>query len=419
MGRALLAALAALALLSARPASAQPADEEQSYEFLRRQGRLLFEYGKFDEAAEALAAACADPLGAGDASCHADLALTAEKAGRVGVAIAAWEAVVRIGGDDVAQARSELGRLQGAYGLVRVGIPAQRALPTLPLAIAHTGMLIDPALKAYLGAVAKRLADTGLATAELWLPAGPYTLGDVTFDVPAGGAVEIALGRDVVPWRPQTFGMAGAAPAVALGGPTELSVALAIGLAGVPGGGLGVGPARVGATLGLARHVGPVRLEVRGRIGGTPLGSLGDDPDGVRNATALEILGGLDIGLDLQLASRAFLTPHIGLTAGTLGSLLVPCVAEHVETLTVSAGECRLPAVALGGVAGVDLLLIPGTEPGRLGIRIGMAAEFLGAGFVAAPGDVLKGETATLVRSERWRFARMGGLIDVGVALRF
>ncbi len=75
--------------------------------------------------------------------------------------------------------------------------------------------------------------------------------------------------------------------------------------------------------------------------------------------------------------------------------------------------------MGLGGLAGVDVLIVPGAEPGRVALRVGLAAEFMGAGFVAAPGDLLKGEAASLVRSERWRFARLGGVVDVGLALRF
>lgn len=418
MSRGFLAALSLIALCWAHTAAAQAPEPERTYEFLRRQGKLLYEYGKFGEATEALKDACADPQGQNDPSCHADLAVTAEKAGQIGVAIAAWEAASALGGVRAEQAATELGRLRGAYGVARVTFPAGRTLPTLPLAIAHTGMLIDPALKAYLSQVASRLADVGLAQTELWLPAGPYTLGAVTFEVPAGSEVSVALGPDVVPWRPRTFGM-GDGPAMALGGPTELGVAFVLGISGIPGGGLGVVPVRPGFGLRLARHIGPLRLEVRGRIGGTPTRSLADDPDGERRATALEVLGALDLGVDLRLARNAFLTPHIGIEAGTLGSLLVACVAEDVQTLTVSVGECRLPVAALGGIAGLDLLLVPGTEPGRVGIRIGLAAEFLGAGLMAAPGDLLKDEAHSLVRSQTWRFARLGGLVDVGLALRF
>jgi len=410
---------AALALLSGRPATAQSPDEEQTYEFLRRQGKLLFEYGKFDEAADALVAACATSEGANDAACHSDLAVAAEKAARIGVAIAAWESVGRIGGATAGQAGRELHRLRGAYGLASITIPPGRTLPTLPMTLTHSGFLIDPGLKAYLAQVVQRLAEQGLPEDELWLPAGSYALGDLTFEIPAGGATGLVLGPDVVPWRPRAFGLDDGAPAMALGGPTELSVALVVGLAGIPGGGLGVVPVRPGVGVRLARHLGPLRLEVRGRLGATPTRSLGEDPDGERSSGALELLGALDLGVDLQLGQRAFLTPHIGLLGGTLGSLLVPCVAEDVTTLTVSVGECRLSAVGLGGLAGVDLLVVPGAEPGRVALRVGLAAEFMGAGFVAAPGDLLKGEASSLVRSERWRFARLGGVVDVGLALRF
>ncbi len=417
--RALLLALtAALALLSGRPATAQSIGEEQTYEFLRRQGKLLFEYGKFDEAADALVAACATSEGASDASCHSDLAVAAEKAARIGVAIAAWEAVSRSGGATAGQAGRELHRLRGAYGLASITIPVGRALPSLPMTLSHEGFLIDPGLKAYLAQIVKTLAEQGLPDDELWLPAGSYTLDALTFEVPAGGATAVALGPDVVPWRPQAFGLDDGPP-MALGGPTELSVGLVVGLAGIPGGGLGVVPVRPGLGVRLARHLGPVRLEVRGRVTATPTRSLEEDADMERSSGALELLGALDLGVDLQLGQRAFLTPHIALLGGTLGSLLVPCVAEDVATLTVSVGECRLSAVGLGGLAGVDMLIVPGDQPGRVALRVGLAAEFMGAGFVAAPGDLLKGETASLVRSERWRFARLGGVVDVGLALRF
>ncbi len=416
----LVGVVGALLLLAvASPAAAQPAPDQRTYEFLRRQGRLLFEYGKFDEAADALAAACVTPEGEGDPTCHSDLAVSAEKAGRVGVAIAAWEAAARLGGPARAEAGRELDRLRSAYGLASITIPPGRTLPTLPMTLAHQGFLIDPSLKAYLAVVVERLATKGLDTPELWLPAGQYTLNGAAFEVPAAGATAVALGSDVVPWRPRAFGLPDGAPAMALGGPTEVGVSFVFGVAGVPGGGLGVAPARPGVAIELGRHVGPVRLQVGARLAGTPTRSLGEDPDGERRSSALEVLGVLDVGLDLHVGQRAFLSPHIGLVGGTLGSLLVPCVAEDIATRTVSIGECRLAAVGLGGVAGLDLLVVPGPEPGRLALSAGLAAEFLGAGFVAAPGDLLKGDDSNLVRSERWRFARLGGLVDVGLAIRF
>lgn len=418
--RAVLVALTAALVLSSGPqAIAQPTDEERTYEFLRRQARLLFEYSKFDEAADALIEACVTSEGASDATCHSDLAVVAEKAGRVGVAISAWEAVGRIGGEGRAEAGRELDRLRSAYGFASITIPPGRTLPTLPVTLAHDGFLIDPGLKAYLAVVIARLADVGLDTADLWLPAGAYTLDTLSFVIPSGGATAVALGPDVVPWRPRAFGMAEGAPAMALGGPTEIAVGFVLGISGVPGGGLGVVPLRPGFGLRIGRHVGPVRLEIHGRVAGTPTRSLGEDPDAERRSAALELLGTLDVGLDLHLGARAFLTPHIGLVGGTLGSILVGCVAQDVSTLTVSVGECRLTAVGLGGVAGLDLLVVPGAEPGRLALRVGLAAEAVGAGFVAAPGDLLKGEGSSLVRSARWRFARLGGLVDVGLALRF
>ena len=408
----------ATVLVAAVASPAEPVGpDEPTYEFLLRHGSLLFEYGKFDESAVALEQACALPEGRDDPSCHERLATAAERAGRIGVAMSAWEARAALGAGEVAV--RELHRLRSAWGRVVLRVPAGRHLPSLPVGIEHQGFLIDPQIKRILAATVDAAAGSGIATDELWLPAGPYRLGALEIEVPADGVVELALPRTFVPHRPVAFSLRGG-PGRGVTGPTELALLISVRAGGVPTAVLGAGPMGVAAQVAVARRAGPVRFSAGARLGTVPVRSLSPEPNRDRRAFTMEILADLDVGIDLAAHPRLILTPHAGVVAGRLGAPLVPCVAVAPTSGAVHRGECRLTAVGMGGVAGMDATLALGPEPSRILARAGVAAEVLGAGFVAAPGDTVRAESAfELVRAETWRFARVGALIEVGVALRF
>jgi len=405
-----------LTLVLAAPARAEQ-DDEASYEFLSRQGQLLFDYGKYDEAAEAFAAACATQEGARDFECWRRLATSAERAGDVGVAIEAWAAADDLGGEESLVARQELDRLLAAYGEVRLRVPPERTLPTVPGELLYEGLLIDPALKAFVAAVQDRAREDGLGGA-LWLPTGEYRFEDAAFSVTAGTATELVLPARLVPYRPRAFRAGDGPPPAGVGGPWELGGDLELMLGGAPGGGLGNGPAGLGGRVRLGRHVGALRLEIGLRLGGTPIRGA-DDPDGERASTAAQTLGQLDVGVDLGLGSRLYLTPHVAVVGGTLGSVLTACRAEQASTGRVWDGECRLGTLVAGGQAGIDLQLVLPEPAGRVVLRVGLFGEALAGGVAAVPGDRLKGGLDTdLVRAGRWRFTWLRGGVDVGLSLR-
>ena len=411
-----------LVLLLATPAVAQePAGgDEASYEFLSRQGQLLFDYGKFDEATRAFAQACATPEGSAEFECWRRLGTTAEKAGEVGVAIEAWAAADDLGGEGGIVATQELQRLMGAYGEVRLHVPVERSLPTIPGQLDYEGLLIDPALKVYLAAVQQRAAEGGIGGDSIWLPTGQYRFEGAAFAVTAGTATDLALPARLVPYRSRAFAPPDAPPSVGLGGPWEVGADLELVFGGAPGGGLGNGPAGLGGRLRFGRHVGPLRLELGIRVGGTPVSSAGTDPDGLRASTALQTLGQLDVGVSLALGPRLFLVPHAALVGGSLGSLLTACRVEQPTTGRVWDGECRLGSLVLGGQAGADLQLVLPERTGRLVLRLGLFGEALAGGLVAVPGDRLKGGLdVNLKQADRWRFTWLRGGLDVGLSVRF
>lgn len=412
--------LLGLALVLAAPALAQEAQDEASFEFLSRQGQLLFDYGKFDEATDAFVEACATPTGRVEFECWRKLGTAAERAGEVGVAIEAWAAADDLGGEGSLVARRELTRLLGAYGEVRLQVPPERTLPTVPGELEYEGMLIDPALKTYLSTVQQRTREGGLGAGAVWLPTGQYRFEGAAFSVTAGTATDLVLPARLVPYRPRAFAAAGAPPPDGVGGPWEVGGDFELMPGGAPGGGLGNGPVGIGGRLRMGRHLGPLRLEVAVRLGGTPVGSAGDDADGIRGSTAVQTLGQLDVGVDLALGPRVYLTPHASLLGGTLGGVLVGCRVEQASTGHVWDGECRLGTLVAGGQAGVDLQLVLPEPAGRVVLRLGLFGEALAGGLVAVPGDTLGGDLEVdLKQADRWRFTWLRGGLDAGLSVRF
>ena len=417
--RALVAAGALLLLLPGPLAAQQPSasDEDASYPFLTRQGQLLFDYGRFDEATATFEQACATPEGAADFECWRRLATTAEKAGRVGVAISAWDSATSVSGGDPAAAGRELDRLLGAYGAVRLVVPPGRDLPTVPGLLEFMGMLIDPAAKAYIAAVVERVGAEGLDRDEIWLPSGEYRFEGLSFVIEASAASELVLPPTLVPYRSRAFRAAGGPAPAGLAGPWSLGVDVEVAAGGTPGGGLGLGPVGVGGRVRFGRRLGALRLEVGARIGVTRTASPGGEVE--RSGSALGLLGELDVGVDLAPASRLLITPHAAIVGGSTGAMLGGCRAEKGGSAHVWDGECRLGSLAAGARAGLDFELIPPARVGRIGIRIGLFGEALAAGLVAVPGDPLTGaEDATLLRLSRWRFTLLRGGLDVGLSIR-
>jgi hypothetical protein len=411
-----------LACLLAAPAAAQEVPEDEaSYEFLDRQGQLLFDYGKFDEAADVFDLACATAEGATDFECWRRLGISAEKAGRVGLAIDAWRSALTLGGEGSRIADQELSRLLDAFGEVQFEVPPGRSLPTIVGLLEYEGLLIDPMLKSFLGAIQDRVAQYGIERASLWLPGGQYRFEDISFVVAPGRLAELVLPSRVVPYRPGAFRAPGGPVLAPAGGPSELGFDVEVLAGGIPGGGLGNQPAGVGGRLRIGRHIGPLRLEIGGRIAATPVRSKMEDPDKLRSGAAVQLLAQLDVGVDLALGSRLYLTPHAAVVAGSMGQLLVGCRVEQEGTLRVWDGECRMDSLAAGGQAGVDLLFVPPSSTGRLALRFGLMGEALAGGLVGVPGDRLEGdlEEVDLVSAHRWRFTWLRAGVDVGLSLRF
>lgn len=407
-----------LALFLLLPALAPAQDGEEpppSYEFLSRQADLLFQYKKYDAAADSLVQACATDEGKISRSCHSRLANAAEKAGRVGLAIHAWELASVLGDEAQEESRVELERLYSTYGRLLLYPPEGRSLPTRPLDLAHTGFLIDPKQKETLKALIDRTSRKGLTESTVWLPFGTYSLGRHTFEVTAGEACALVLDPEDVPY--QTGALRGERSGfVPLAGPRELVIALAAGVLGVPTEGVGAHPARIGAQLSLGGHLGPVRLE--GRVRASSVRSQSPTaPD--RRAEDIEVLAGVDVGVDVRLGGSAWLTPHLSLLGGRLGAAVTSCVAVQPATGHRWTGECSLSGAGGGGALGVDLLVLPAGDPRRVGIRVGLAFEALGGHLEQADGAPLIGLGTVLESAAPRGYLRLGGGLDVGLALRF
>lgn len=415
----LLCAVWVVALLLPGALVAQEAEEPPpSYEFLSRQAELFFNYGKFQDAADSLEQACATDEGKVSLDCHRRLANAAEKAGRVGRAIAAWEVAAVLGDEERREADAELERLYGTYGRLAVYAPEGRALPSRPLVLKHEGFLIDPKAKETLAALVRRFGAEGIDTAEVWLPFGSYTLGGYSFEVTAGEASALVLDVEDVPYQNEALA-ADRAGFVALGGPRELTVAFVGAGGAAPGGLVGVGPLRLGGRISLGGHLGPMRLEARVRVSGSEARSPSAPEDATRRPQDLEVLAILDAGVHVRLGGGAWITPHLGLVAGRLGRTVVGCEATQRATGHAWSGECGLVAAGVGGLLGVDLLVLPAGDPRRVGLRIGLFGEALGAGFLTGEGTGLAGLGTDLASASTLRFARIQGGADVGVAVRF
>jgi len=423
----LLTAVAALGLVGVPFAEAQEkrtsriletVPEEESYTFLARQGALLFDYGKFNEATESFVKACATRQGAADPDCWRRLGTVATRSGQIGVAIDAWTTVIPKDPDRAEVASRELKRLQSSFGQVQLIVPPERTLPSGQASVEYEGLLIDPAIKAHLKGALQDIKREGFARADLWLPLGTYTVAGSSVIVEAGKIADWVLPPSLVPYRPRAFGLANGPTALPVAGPWEFGGALELGSGGTPDGSVGSLPITVGAQLRLARHVGPMRIEGRLRVGATPSASLQEDPGGQRSATSGQLLGQLDLGVDLALNASAYLTPHVGFVGGSMGNLLVGCISENEASETVYLGECRLAGLGFGGQAGVDIWWVLGA--GRASLRMGLAGETLGGIVPVAAGRALKGETDTrLIRVDSSRFVWVRGLFDIGVSVRF
>jgi hypothetical protein len=281
-------------------------------------------------------------------------------------------------------------------------------------------MLIDPELKKYLKKFLDFAAIQGIEREDLWLPAGRYSSGDFSFEVKSAEVTDVELGGDLVPYRPTAFGLAGAAPALAVAGPWEMAFAFELGAGNAPGDGIGVAPIGLGGQLSFGRRVGPARIEGRFRIGGTLTQSSRPDEEGLRQGGATHVLGQLDVGVDLALSPAFYLTPHAGFVGGSLGELLFSCLAEQKQSAVVFGGECRLGAVALGGQLGADFWFVPKGAGGRLVIRAGLWAEVLGGRVLALAGQELAGGLDTqIVRVESNQFTWIRAGLNVGPSIRF
>lgn len=418
MLRAVLASVLLAGSLAAHLAVAQEPEGPPSYRFLERQADLLFSYGKYDEAADSLSQACATDEGKVSLECHTRLANAAEKAGRVGLAIHAWELASVLGEEAEREAQAELDRLYSAYGRLLVYAPEGRSLPTRPLTLEHKGFLIDPKQKETLAAFIERTQRKGITESTVWLPFGEYVLGKHSFEVAAGEASAIVLDADDVPHQTTALRSDGAG-FVALGGPRELFAGASIGFGGTPSADIGVGAVRLGGALGFGGHLGPIRLQGRVRAGWRQARSAGAPDDVERRPSALEIVGLLDVGVDVRLGGGIWLTPYLGAVAGSYGVGVTGCEAVQTATAHRWTGECALPAVGAGGVVGTDLLILPAGDPRRVGIRVGLSLEAAGVTLTGGEGTALAGLGTQLVSASPRTHVQLGGGLDVGVALRF
>jgi len=399
------------------------ADLGPSYEFLKRQADLLFTYNKFDEAADSLVKACATDEGKVSRECHSRLANAAEKAGRVGLAVHAWELASVLGEEAQRESAGELDRLYSTYGRLLLYTPDGRDLPTRPMTLTHKGFLIDPKQKETLAALVERTQRKGLDEETVWLPFGSYTLGEHTFEITAGEAFALVLDPDDVPFQAGSF-QAGAsqgaeAAFVALGGAGELFIGVSGGLGAVLGGVTGMQPFRFGGLLSVGRHFGPLRLEGRVRVAGVQSKSPSKPEDGERTNGDLQLLVGIDAGLDVRLGKGAWVVPHLTVLGGRIGSVVTSCSVVQTSTSFRYGGECSLGAAGVGGALGVDLLLLPAGDPRRLGVRVGLGFEALGGAVVGEEGDPLAGLGTELESVNTRGFVQLGGGLDVGLVLRF
>jgi len=425
----LLAALASVPITAlaqdrtqrARVRGAEPlVDPSTTYEFLVNKGKLLFEYGQFRESTEAFMAACATDRGQLEAGCWQRLATVAERAALIGVAIDAWGRTAAVDPNLADACDREAKRLIRAFGAVRFSVPEGRRLPSRPLALSHEGLLIDPQIKKHLKKFLELTEIEGISEQEVWLPVGKYAGKDLAFEILPGAVTELALSGAVVPYRPVSFGLAGRPRARAVSGPWELAIAFELSSGNAPGDGIGVAPVGLGGALSIGRRFGPVRVEARLRWGGTATAAVGEDAEGLRQGTATHVLGQADLGVDLNLRPALYLTPHFGLVVGSLGELLLSCLAEQKASSVVYAGECRLGAGALGGQAGVDLWWVPVKTEGRVVFRAGLWGEALGGWVLAEAGDTLGGGLDTsVVRIDSHQFTWIRVGLDVGTSFRF
>tara|TARA_Y100001968_G_scaffold317556_1_gene346740 strand:+ start:76 stop:1356 length:1281 start_codon:yes stop_codon:yes gene_type:complete len=391
-----------------------------SYEYLIQKGKLLFEHGRFRESVDAFIEACETARGLREAGCWQRLATVAERAGMIGVAMDAWQRTAELDARLADQALAEEQRLRQAFGKVTLELPPDTRLPSRPIEVRYEGLLIDPQVKKYLKRFLDLAAVAGLEERVLWLPAGRYSVGDLSFESVAGESRTVSLGSDLVPYRPAAFGLRGAAPSRSVPGPWALSVAFEMGLGNAPGDGIGVAPAGLGLRVGLTRRLGPVRFGGGLRLGATITSASGEDEEGLRDGSAWHALGEAEVGVDLAVRPALYLTPRLAFVGGSLGQLLFSCLAEEKASGIVYRGECRLGGVALGGRAGVDLWYVPERDDGRVVLRVGLWAEALGGRVLAAAGDVLAGGLeASLVRVDSNRFVWLRGGFDVGPVIRF
>jgi hypothetical protein len=405
----------------ARVRGAEPLqDPSSTYEFLVNKGKLLFEYGRFRESAEAFMAACATDQGQAEAVCWQRLATVAERAGLIGVAIDSWARTAATDPNLAEASGREAERLRSAFGAVRFSVPVGRRLPSRPLPLSHEGLLIDPQLKKYLKKFLALTEVEGISEHEVWLPVGRYAGEGIAFEIAPGAVTEFALSGAVVPYRPVSFGLADRPPARSVPGPWELAIAFQLSSGNAPGDGIGVAPIGLGGALSIGRRFGPLRVEARLRWGGTATASIGEDAEGLRQGTAWHVLGQADVGVDLNLRPYLYLTPHFGLVGGSLGELLLSCLAEQKASSVVYSGECRLGAAAVGGQAGADLWWVPVKTEGRVVFRLGVWGEALGGWVLTEAGETLGGglDTSVLrIDSHQFTWIRVG--LDVGTSFRF
>ncbi len=400
---------------------------EQGFSFLMKKAELMFEFGKLGDASRALEAACRLPEGREDFDCWRKLGTVSESAGRIGVAIDAWATAAAFGGREEEVAKAELRRLQSIYGRISVLLGRGRSLPSLPFKLMFEGLLIDPALKTYVQLVQQKIAAFGLKEAELWMPEGTVRVGQSEVEVIAGVTVEWLLPDALAPARPKAFRLGATGDLGPVAGPWSFAVALEGALGGVPGGLVGRGPVSGVIRLALARRVGPVRLEGRLRTGLTLTASEGGtaeadeaqaNPDD-RAIPSLQVLGQLDLGLDLAFGPRFFGTPHVGIVGGSLGEGLVGCLAEHKVTGVVYEGQCRLSTVGIGAQAGIDLWWLISPR-GRWALQLGVVGEVLGGGITVPMGAELAGDgELSILQVQRSHFVWLRLGVDFGLVLRF
>lgn len=406
----------AVLLLTPALAAAQPDDSEPSYEFLRRQAVLLADYGKMSEALESLEAACRTPEGSQEPLCFEELGALAERGGQIGLAVESWERLRALGGPSRGRAATELARLQGIYGEVRLRTEGGRALPSLPIELDYEGLQIDPVVKAYLARRLEEIGLVGFGEPVQWLPAGRYVGQGIEFTVQAGESLEVSLGPEHLPWRPQAFGLADGPDPAALRGPWELALGLGFHASGSPAAELGLSPVGGSVSAHLSRQIGPLRVG-----GGLELGL-----DPTRSVEGIDSLGGpssptlaeVEVGVLLALGSHVYLLPRIGVLGGLVGRPVLTCLAE--VDASVWAGKCRAAAWGVGLRAGADLTVVPRAAAGRLVLRFRFHGDALPTWIQAAPDGLLQGSLGgTLVRVEPWRYTQLRGGVTCAVGLRF